>query len=130
MPAKKSSVVKAVQRLDFVIAKSELQNFLRNDQGGSHFLINFGIDYDQKIWVSASSASAIPGERPSYFAQKLVFCISKKSVNDVLKSVRQGGYVKASMVIDEDQKLLVTLSPHAGDQVNARISKRNTTSVK
>ena len=129
MLAKKSSAVKPVQSLDFVIEKSELQNFLRNDKGGSHFLINFGIDYDQKIWVSASSASSIPGERPSYFAQKLVFCISKKSVNAVLKSVRQGGYVKVSMVIDEQQKLLVTLSPHAGDQVKAPKTKRNTTSA-
>ncbi|MFM9020606.1 MAG: hypothetical protein ACKOOA_04695, partial [Sediminibacterium sp.] len=112
MPVKKSTGVKVAQRLDFVIEKGELQNFLRDDKGGSHFLINFGIDYDQKIWVSASSATSFPGERPSYFAQKLVFCISKKSVRDVLKLVKQGGYVKVSMVIDNDQKLLVSLSPN------------------
>ena len=122
--SKKSSGVKPVQRLDFVIEKSEFQNFLRDDKGRSIIKINFGIDYDQKIWVSASSADANQNERPSYFAQKLVFSVSKKSVRDVFKSVKQGGNVKVSMVIGDDQKIWVTLSPQSGDQVKLPTTNR------
>lgn len=129
MPVKKSSGLKVVQRLDFVIEKEELQNFLRYDKAGPNIKINFGIDYDQKIWVSASSSDANQSQRPSCFAQKLVFSIPKKSVKDVLKSVRKGGYVQISMVISDDQKLWVTLAPQTGDQVKATTTKRNTISA-
>lgn len=124
MPAKKSSSVKVVQRLDFVIEKIQLQNLLRDDKGGPNIKINFGIDYDQKIWVSASSYDASPSDRPSAFVQKLVFSIPKKSVKDVLKTVRQGGGVKISMVIADDQKLWVALSPKKGDEVKPQTAKR------
>ena len=43
MPVKKSSGAKPVQRLDFVIEKSEFQNFLRDDKGRSIIKINFGV---------------------------------------------------------------------------------------
>jgi hypothetical protein len=126
MPAKKSSAVKVVQRLDFVIEKAQLQNLLRDDKAGPSIKINFGIDYDQKIWVSASSSDSNQNERPSSFAQKLVFSISKKSVRDVLKKVRQAGSVRISMVISDDQKLWVALSPKKGDQTTPQSIKRKT----
>lgn len=129
MPAKKSSGVKIVQRLDFAIEKLQMQNFLREDKGGPNIMINFGIDYDQKIWVSASSSNASSSERPSAFAQKLVFTISKKSVKDVLKTVRNGGNVKISMVITDDQKIWVALSPQAGDRVSPSTIKRKAISA-
>ena len=129
MPAKKSSGVKIVQRLDFAIEKLQLQNFLREDKGGQDIMINFGIDYNQKIWVSASSSDASSTQRPSAFAQKLVFTLSKKSVKDVLKKVRQGGNVNISMVITGDQKIWVALSPQAGDRVSIPTAKRKAISV-
>jgi len=129
MPAKKSSAIKAVQRLDFVIEKVQLQNLLREDKGEPNIKINFGIDYEQKIWVSASSYNSNENERPATFAQKLVFSMPKKSIVAVLKTVRQGGSVKISMVIADDQKIWVTLSPKKGDQTTLQPIKQKTASA-
>jgi len=110
---KKNSPPKIVQRLNFAMEKQSLQRVVKETPVDEDIKIFFGIDYQQKIWVSASTPDHVVG--PSSFAQQLSFAIPRSRAVDVLEDVRSGGHVKISLGIGDDQRLWLSISSDVDD---------------
>lgn len=117
-PVKKSSPPKIVQRLNFAMDKQSLQRVVKDTPVDEDIKISFGIDYQQKIWVSAATPDHVVG--PSAFAQQLSFAIPRTRVENVLGEVRSGGLVKISLGIGDDQRLWISVSSDASDMTDAK----------
>lgn len=63
----------------------------------------------------------MPTEKEIKFVQEMVFSISKKKIEKVLAKVDDGGSVKISFGISDEQKIYVSVSPDL-DEVQAPVS--------
>jgi hypothetical protein len=114
-PPKQGHPPKIVQRLTFSMDKLSLQRVIKETSKDEDLKISFGIDYQQKIWVEASSPDGAVGPAP--FAQQLSFSVPRNLAVNVLSEVRDGCMVKISLCICTDQKVWISLSDDPNDAV-------------
>lgn len=110
---------KIVQRLDFTIPKEKILSVLREAKSDENLTIVFGIDLNQRIWVSVAAESDT-ADKPECFVQQLNFSVTKRGLISELNDIPSDGLVKISFGICNDQRAWLIIEPWSKVQKNKK----------